>query len=54
MVAEQETTEPAEQLIADSAAKKGIGPGVLTLHANRRSSMPFSPWPPKGLSNSKN
>lgn len=39
MVAEHETAQLAEQLIADSAAKEGIVPGALTLHADRGSSM---------------
>jgi putative transposase len=43
MVAEQESAELAEQLIADSAAKENIGPGALTLHADRGSSMRSKP-----------
>ena len=43
MVAEQETAELAEQLIADTAAKEGIMPGTLTLHADRGSSMRSKP-----------
>jgi transposase InsO family protein len=43
MVAEQETAELAEQLIADSAAKERIAPGTLTLHADRGSSMRSKP-----------
>ena len=43
MVAEQETAELAEQLIADSAAKENIAPGTLTLHADRGSSMRSKP-----------
>lgn len=43
MVAERETAELAEQLIADSAAKESIAPGVLTLHADRGSSMRSKP-----------
>lgn len=43
MVAERETAELAEQLIADSSAKEGIKPGVLTLHADRGSSMRSKP-----------
>jgi transposase InsO family protein len=39
MVAEQETAELAEQLIADTATKESIAPGTLTLHADRGSSM---------------
>jgi putative transposase len=43
MVAEQETAELAEQLIADTAAKESIAPGTLTLHADRGSSMRSKP-----------
>jgi transposase InsO family protein len=43
MVGEQESAELAEQLIADSAAKENIGPGALTLHADRGSSMRSKP-----------
>ncbi len=43
MVAEQETAELAEQLIADTAAKEDIEPGALTLHADRGSSMRSKP-----------
>ena len=43
MVAEQESAELAEQLIADSAAKESIAPGTLTLHADRGSSMRSKP-----------
>ena len=43
MVAEHESAELAEQLIADSAAKEDIAPGVLTLHADRGSSMRSKP-----------
>jgi transposase InsO family protein len=43
MVAEQECAELAEQLIADSAAKERIAPGMLTLHADRGSSMRSKP-----------
>lgn len=39
MVAEQETAELAEQLIADTSSKESITPGTLTLHADRGSSM---------------
>src|SRR5258708_37533644 len=39
MVAERESEELAEQLIADSSAKQNIAPGTLTLHADRGSSM---------------
>lgn len=38
-----ETAELAEQLIADTAAKKCIVPGALTLHADRGSSMRSNP-----------
>ena len=43
MVAERETAELAEQLIADSAVKENIAPGTLTLHADRGSSMRSKP-----------
>ena len=43
MVAEHESAELAEQLIADSAAKEDIALGVLTLHADRGSSMRSKP-----------
>ncbi len=43
MVAEQETAELAEQLIADTAAKEAIAPATLTLHADRGSSMRSKP-----------
>ena len=43
MVAEQETAELAEQLIADTANKECIAPGALTLHADRGSSMRSKP-----------
>jgi transposase InsO family protein/transposase len=39
MVAERETAELAEQLIADSTAKEAIAPGTLTLHADCGTSM---------------
>jgi len=39
MVALRESAVLAEQLIADTAAKQGIAPGQLTLHADRGSSM---------------
>ena len=39
MVALQESAALAEQLIAETAAKQGIAPGQLTLHADRGSSM---------------
>ena len=43
MIAPQESAELAEQLIADSVAKQAIGPGTLTLHADRGSSMRSQP-----------
>lgn len=43
MVAEKESAELAEQLIADSAMKENITPGMLTLHADRGSSMRSKP-----------
>jgi transposase InsO family protein len=43
MVAEHETAELAEQLIANTAAKESIAPGALTLHADRGSSMRSKP-----------
>lgn len=43
MVAERETAELAEQLIADTTAKEAIAPGTLTLHADRGSSMRSKP-----------
>ena len=43
MVAEKESAELAEQLIADSAMKEAITPGMLTLHADRGSSMRSKP-----------
>jgi putative transposase len=43
MVAERESAELAEQLIADSTAKEAIEPGTLTLHADRGSSMRSKP-----------
>ena len=39
MVMERESAELAEQLIAESCGKEGIGPDQLTLHADRGSSM---------------
>ncbi len=39
MVAERESAALAEELIAESAAKQGIAPGTLTLHADNGSSM---------------
>ncbi len=43
MVAEKESAELAEQLIADSAMKEAILPGMLTLHVDRGSSMRSKP-----------
>ncbi len=43
MVAEKESAELAEQLIADSAMKEHITSGQLTLHADRGSSMRSKP-----------
>lgn len=43
MVAERESAELAEQLIADSAMKECIKPGIFTLHADRGSSMRSKP-----------
>jgi putative transposase len=39
MIAPRESAELAEQLIADTVAKQGIAPGMLTLHADRGTSM---------------
>ena len=39
MIANRETAELAEMLIADTAAKQNIEPGTLTLHADRGTSM---------------
>ncbi|MBM3281115.1 MAG: IS3 family transposase [Candidatus Handelsmanbacteria bacterium] len=43
MVAHQESAALAERLIAETAAKQGIAPGQLTLHADRGSSMTSKP-----------
>jgi len=43
MVAQRETAELAETLIADTAAKQRIAPGCLTLHADRGTSMRSKP-----------
>ena len=43
MIANRETGELAEQLIADTVAKHGIEPGRLTLHADRGTSMRSKP-----------
>jgi putative transposase len=39
MIAPRESAELAERLIADTIAKHGIAPGMLTLHADRGTSM---------------
>jgi putative transposase len=39
LIAERESAQLAEQLIAETCAKQGIEPGQLTLHADRGSSM---------------
>jgi putative transposase len=39
LVADRESAALAEELIAESAAKQGIAPGTLTLHADNGSSM---------------
>ena len=39
MIAERESAELAEQLIAETCARQGIEPGQLTLHADRGSPM---------------
>lgn len=43
MIAQRESAELAEQLIADTATKQNITPGTLTLHADRGSSMRSKP-----------
>jgi putative transposase len=43
MVATAESAALAERLIADTAAKQGIKPGTLTVHADRGSSMASKP-----------
>jgi putative transposase len=43
MVATRESAALAERLIADTAAKQGIAPGTLTVHADRGSSMTSKP-----------
>jgi putative transposase len=43
MIAERESAELAEQLIADTVAKHNILPGTLTLHADRGTSMRSKP-----------
>lgn len=39
MIADRESAELAEQLIAETCAKQGIDPGQLTIHADRGSAM---------------
>lgn len=39
VVAEHETAEQAEQLLADACAREGIGPQQLTIHADRGAAM---------------
>ncbi len=43
MVAQRESAELAEQLIADTIGKQNIAPGTLTLHADRGTSMRSKP-----------
>ena len=43
MVAHRESAALAERLIADTAAKQGIVPGSLTIHADRGTSMTSKP-----------
>jgi putative transposase len=43
MVATRESAALAEKLIAETCAKQGIGPGQLTIHADRGSSMTSKP-----------
>ena len=43
MVAQRESAELAEQLIADTVANQHIAPGALTLHADRGTSMRSKP-----------
>jgi putative transposase len=43
MVAQRESAELAEQLIADTLEKQDIAPGTLTLHADRGTSMRSKP-----------
>src|SRR5438067_2754482 len=43
MVAHRELASLAERLLAETAAKQGIDPGLLTLHADRGSSMTSKP-----------
>jgi putative transposase len=43
MLAQRESAELAEQLIADTIARQNIAPGMLTLHADRGTSMRSKP-----------
>jgi putative transposase len=43
MVGLRETAELAQDFIGETAAKQGIGPGTLTLHADRGTSMTSTP-----------
>jgi len=43
MVAHRESAQLAQKLIAETCARQGIAPGVLTLHADRGSSMTSKP-----------
>jgi putative transposase len=43
MVGHRETAELAQDFIAETAAKQGIDPGMLTLHADRGTSMTSKP-----------
>jgi len=43
MIAERENAELAEQLIADTVARHDVEPGMLTLHADRGTSMRSKP-----------
>jgi putative transposase len=43
LLAERESAELAQQLIADSVARHDIEPGSLTLHADRGTSMRSKP-----------
>lgn len=43
MIAQRESAELAEQLIADTVEKQNIAPGTLTLHADRGTSMRSKP-----------
>ena len=43
LIAERESAELAEQLIAETVSRHGIAPGTLTLHADRGASMRSKP-----------